>query len=111
MFAAGFLGGANTKGSYKELSQYIIYTHGRFQIKAIDTYNFSPGATYNNEFFNYKPDETGRFMDLMVNYTGNRKFPLELKSLYTYLRSRQRSVQQQEYILQFRLCGLYHLSE
>ena len=46
-FTAGFLGGANTKGSYKELSQYIAYTHGRFQIKAIDTYNFSPGATYN----------------------------------------------------------------
>jgi hypothetical protein len=78
-FTVGFLGGSNTRGSYKELSQYIIYTHGRFQIKAIDTYNFSPGATYNNkEFFNYKPDETGRFIDLMLNYTGDRKFPLEL---------------------------------
>ena len=89
-FTAGFLGGANTKGSYKELSQYIIYTHGRFQIKAIDTYNFSPGATYNNkEFFNYKPDETGRFVDLMVNYTGDRKFPLELSfSTLVYGRDR-----------------------
>ena len=79
-FTVGFLGGSNTRGSYKELSQYIIYTHGRFQIKAIDTYNFSPGATYNNkEFFNYKPDETGRFIDLMLKYTGDRKFPLELR--------------------------------
>ena len=92
MFAAGFLGGANTKGSYKELSQYIAYTHGRFQIKVIDTYNFSPGATYNNnEFFNYKPDETGRFMDLMANYTGNRKFPLEL-SLSTLIYGRDRDL-------------------
>ena len=92
MFAAGFLGGANTKESYKELSQYIAYTHGRFQIKVIDTYNFSPGVTYNNnEFFNYKPDETGRFMDLMVNYTGNRKFPLEL-SLSTLIYGRDRDL-------------------
>ena len=90
-FTVGFLGGSNTRGSYKELSQYIAYTHGRFQIKVIDTYNFSPGATYNNEFFNYKPDETGRFMDLMVNYTGNRKFPLEL-SLSTLIYGRDRDL-------------------
>ena len=97
-------------GSYKELSQYIIYTHGRFQIKAIDTYNFSPGATYNNkEFFNYKPDETGRFIDLMLNYTGDRKISAGVEPLYTCLRSRQGSGQQQEHILQFRICGLYHL--
>lgn len=91
-FTVGFLGGSNTRGSYKELSQYIIYTHGRFQIKAIDTYNFSPGATYNNkEFFNYKPDETGRFIDLMLNYTGDRKFPLEL-SLSTLVYGRDRDL-------------------
>ena len=102
-FTVGFLGGSNTRGSYKELSQYIIYTHGRFQIKAIDTYNFSPGATYNNkEFFNYKPDETGRFIDLMEISAG-------VEPLYTCLRSRQGSGQQQEHILQFRICGLYHL--
>jgi len=91
-FIAGFLGGANNNGTYKELSQYIAYTQGRFQIKAIDTYNFSPGATYNNkEFFNYKPDETGRFIDLMVNYTGDRKFPLEL-SLSTLIYGRDRDL-------------------
>lgn len=91
-FTAGFLGGANTKGSYKELSQYIAYIHGRFQIKAIDTYNFSPGATYNNkEFFNYKPDETGRFIDLMVNYTGDKKLPLDL-TLSTLIYGRDRDL-------------------
>ena len=53
---------------------------------------FSPGATYNNkEFFNYKPDETGRFIDLMLNYTGDRKFPLEL-SLSTLVYGRDRDL-------------------
>lgn len=91
-FTAGFLGGSNTNGSYKELSQYISYTQGRFQVKAIDTYNFSPGATYNNkEFFNYKPDETGRFIDLSVTYSGDKKFPLEL-TLSTLIYGRDRSL-------------------
>lgn len=89
-FSAGFLGGANTKGSYKELSQYVSYTQGGFQLKAIDTYNFSPGATYNNkEFFNYKPSETGRFIDCNLSYHFGEKFPLGISwSTLVYGRDR-----------------------
>ena len=79
-FRVGFWGGMNTSGNYKEFNNYLSYTYQRFNISLWDTYNFSKGATYNNEeFFNYNAKETGRFLDASIAYTWSEKFPLSLK--------------------------------
>lgn len=89
-FRAGIWGGTNTDGSYKEFDYYLSYTWQRFSVAVWDTYNFSPGADYNNkEFFNYKAKETGRFVDATLSYTVSRKFPLFL-SWSTILYGRDR---------------------
>lgn len=76
-FRAGLWGGTNTDGSYKEFNNYLSYTYNRFSVAVWDTYNFSPGADYNNkEFFNYKARETGRFIDATLSYTFSKRFPL-----------------------------------
>lgn len=76
-FRAGLWGGTNTDGRYKEFNNYVSYTCHRFSVAVWDTYNFSPGADYNNEeFFNYKAKETGRFIDATLSYTVGKKFPL-----------------------------------
>ena len=50
----GLWGGTNTQGSYKEFNHYITLRTGGLEFSAMDTYNFSPGATYNNrQYFNY----------------------------------------------------------
>ena len=55
----GLWGGTNTQGSYKEFNHYITLRTGGLEFSAMDTYNFSPGATYNNrQYFNYKAHET-----------------------------------------------------
>ncbi|MFI3283260.1 MAG: hypothetical protein SNG10_07105 [Rikenellaceae bacterium] len=78
-FRFGFWGGANSTGDYKEFNNYINYTHGGFSFTLVDTYNFSENATYNNEeFFNYSPSQTGRFLDATVEYEFGKKFPLSL---------------------------------
>lgn len=78
-FRLGLWGGTNINGSYKEFNYYASYTYKGFSIAFWDTYNFSPGAKYNNkEFFNYKPSETGRFLDAIVSYRFLGKFPLLL---------------------------------
>lgn len=89
-FRAGVWGGTNMNGSYKEFNYYLSYTYHRFSAAVWDTYNFSPGADYNNkEFFNYKAKETGRFLDATVSYTISEKFPLFL-SWSTILHGRDR---------------------
>lgn len=76
-FRAGIWGGMNMNGSYKEFNYYFSYTWQRFSLAVWDTYNFSPGADYNNkEFFNYKAKETGRFIDATASYTVSEKFPV-----------------------------------
>lgn len=78
-FRAGLWGGMNMNGSYKEFDYYVSYSYSGFSISLWDTYNFSPGAEYNNrEIFNYKAKETGRFIDATVAYTISEKFPLTL---------------------------------
>lgn len=89
-FRAGIWGGTNVNGSYKEFDYYLSYTWERFRMAVWDTYNFSPGADYNKkEFFNYKANETGRFVDATLSYTVSRKFPLFL-SWSTILYGRDR---------------------
>lgn len=76
-FRLGLWGGTNTQGSYKEFNTYASYTYKGFSLALWDTYNFSPGATYNNkEFFNYRADQTGRFLDAIASYRFGEKFPL-----------------------------------
>lgn len=89
-FRAGIWGGTNTNGSYKEFNNYLSYICHRFSVALWDTYNFSPGADYNNkEFFNYKAKETGRFVDATLSYTISEKLPLFL-SWSTILYGRDR---------------------
>ncbi len=73
----GFWGGTNAKGEYKEFNYYASYSVGGFSFVLADTYNFSTYATYNNqEFFNYRPSETGRFIDARFKYRFGENFPL-----------------------------------
>lgn len=91
-FRAGIWGGTNINGSYKEFNYYLSYTYRRLGVAVWDTYNFSPGADYNNsEFFNYKARETGRFIDATVSYTLSEKYPLFV-SWSTILYGRDRDV-------------------
>lgn len=87
---AGFWGGTNVNGSYKEFNNYVAFSYRRLGLAVWDTYNFSPGADYNNkEFFNYKAHETGRFIDATLSYTMSEKFPLYLSwSTIVYGRDR-----------------------
>lgn len=76
-YTFGFWNGTNTSGTYKEFNNYGRIAYSGFSFELWDTYNFSPGANYNNtEFFNYKADETGRFLDARLKYKFSGKFPL-----------------------------------
>ncbi len=73
----GFWGGANSVGEYKEFNFYASYSAKGFSFMLADTYNFSTYATYNNEeFFNYHPSQTGRFLDARLKYRFGESFPL-----------------------------------
>ncbi|MFI3318801.1 MAG: hypothetical protein SNH88_06405 [Rikenellaceae bacterium] len=86
----GFWGGINGVGEYKEFDYYIKYSAGKLQMILFDTYNFSTYASYNNEeFFNYSPAETGRFLDATIRYSIGQKHPL-LLSWSTVLFGRDR---------------------
>lgn len=77
--SAGLWGGTNTRGTYKELNHCLRFQTGGFQLQLSDTYNFSPGADYNNhEYFNYKARTTGRFLDCTASYRLSRRWPLQL---------------------------------
>ena len=88
----GLWGGGNTRGTYKEFNHYLSLRAGGFELSVWDTYNFSPGATYNNrQYFNYSARQTGRFLNCTLNYTIPRpSFPL-LLSWSTILFGRDRS--------------------
>ncbi len=75
----GFWGGTNSVGEYKEFNYYASYQLGNFTFALSDTYNFSTYATYNNqEFFNYSPSHTGRFLDASIKYRIGDESPLVL---------------------------------
>jgi len=92
-FTFGVWGGTNTKGSYKEFNHYVSYAVKGFKLALWDTYNFSPGASYNNqEYFNYRAHETGRFLDATLSYDFGPAFPLQF-SWSTILFGRDRDKQ------------------
>lgn len=88
----GLWGGTNTDGSYKEFNHYVTIRGGGFEFCAMDTYNFSPSATYNNhQYFNYSAHQTGRFLNCTLNYRFQEpRFPL-LLSWSTIMFGRDRS--------------------
>ncbi|MFI3303382.1 MAG: hypothetical protein SNF68_02490 [Rikenellaceae bacterium] len=75
----GVWGGVNIYGTYKEFNYYCSYRAGGFKAMLMDTYNFADYATYNNEeFFNYKPSSTGRFLDATLTYRFGENFPVKV---------------------------------
>lgn len=79
LFTLGLWGGTNTQGTYKEFNHHLSFQKGGFKLSLWDTYNFSPGADYNNrEYFNYSAHTTGRFLDATASYRFQAKFPLLL---------------------------------
>lgn len=88
----GLWGGTNTQGTYKEFNHYLSVQAKGLKLSAWDTYNFSPGATYNNrQYFNYKARETGRFLNCTIDYRFQaERFPL-LLSWSTIMFGRDRS--------------------
>ncbi|MDO4497833.1 MAG: hypothetical protein Q4B58_08430 [Bacteroidales bacterium] len=82
-FKFGLWGGTNTSGNYKEFNFFGEVEYGAFKLALWDTYNFSPGADYNNkEFFNYSARTTGRFLDCNLTWDAAQNlqnFPLTLQ--------------------------------
>ena len=69
-FKVGLWRGTNTTGNYKEFNLFGEVKAGGWKLALWDTYNFSPGADYNNrEFFNYSAHTTGRFLDCILSYS------------------------------------------
>lgn len=88
----GLWGGCNSQGSYKEFNHYLSLKNKGWSLSLWDTYNFSPGATYNNhQYWNYSAHSTGRFLDATLAYaSANASFPLTL-SWSTVIFGRDRS--------------------
>ncbi len=78
----GLWGGTNTSGNYKEFDYHASFTAKGFTLAVWDIFNFSPGASYDNQdFFNYNAHTTGRFLDVTASYnfaTVSPKVPLTL---------------------------------
>lgn len=108
----GLWGGTNTQGNYKEFNHYVTLRGAGFEFCAMDTYNFSPGATYNNrQYFNYKAHQTGRFLNCTLNYRFQQpRFPL-LLSWSTIMFGRDRSADNTAEILYVRLRRISRLQE
>lgn len=81
-FKLGLWSGTNTSGNYKEFNFFGEIKAAGWKLAFWDTYNYSPGADYNNtEFFNYSARTTGRFLDCILSYNFAQaapKFPLTL---------------------------------
>lgn len=81
-FKVGLWSGTNISGDYKEFNFFGEIKAGNWKFALWDTYNFSPGADYNNrEFFNYSARSTGRFLDCILTYSFAQAtpcFPLTL---------------------------------
>lgn len=79
IFKFGIWGGMGVNGNFKEIDYYASISKSGFVLAVWDIYNFSPGATYNNrQVFNYKPRETGHFIDVSLAYQFQRTIPLKL---------------------------------
>ena len=108
----GLWGGVNSEGSYKEFNHYLSLKAGGWHLDLWDTYNFSPGATYNNkQYWNYSAHETGRFLDMTVGYRfDKKKIPLALSwSTVVFGRDRNSDNTQQKYsTFVYAECQLYN---
>ena len=96
----GLWGGTNTQGTYKEMNHYLNVKAGGWNLALWDTYNFSPGAAYNNkEYFNYSSHSTGRFLDCTLSYRIQKEaFPLLLSwSTVVFGRDRNSDNTRQKY--------------
>ena len=96
----GLWGGCNSEGSYKEFNHYLNLKAGGWGFALWDTYNFSPGATYNNkEYWNYSAHTTDRFLDATLSYRfQDEKFPLLLSwSTVVFGRDRNSDNTEQKY--------------
>lgn len=95
----GLWGGTNSEGTYKEMNHYLSLSASGFGLALWDTYNFSPGASYNNhEYFNYSARETGRFLDCTLSYRFQGRLPVLLSwSTILFGRDRDASNTQQRY--------------
>ena len=96
----GLWGGCNSEGSYKEFNHYLNLKAGGWGFALWDTYNFSPGASYNNkEYWNYSAHTTGRFLDATLSYLfQDEKFPLLLSwSTVVFGRDRNSDNTEQKY--------------
>lgn len=87
----GVWGGINGQGTYKEFNYFVTYKIKGFKAKLVDTYNFADYATYNHDdFFDYKPSSTGRFLDASIEYRFPESFPIKI-SWATVLFGRDRN--------------------
>ena len=96
----GLWGGTNSEGSYKEFNHYMSLKAGGWHLDLWDTYNFSPGATYNNkQYWNYSAHTTGRFLDATLGYHfNNNTIPLSISwSTVIFGRDRNSDNTQQKY--------------
>lgn len=95
----GLWGGTNSEGTYKEMNHYLALSASGFGLALWDTYNFSPGAAYNNhEYFNYSARETGRFLDCTLSYTLQGRWAARLSwSTILFGRDRDASNTRQRY--------------
>lgn len=96
----GLWGGCNSEGTYKEFNHYLNLKAGEWSFALWDTYNFSPGANYNNhQYWNYSAHSTGRFLDATLAYQFDRqKFPLSVSwSTLVFGRDRSTDNKNQKY--------------
>lgn len=95
----GLWGGTNSEGSYKEFNHYLNLKAGGWGFALWDTYNFSPGANYNNhEYWNYSARTTGRFLDATLSYRFPKSVPLLLSwSTVVFGRDRTSDNKKQKY--------------
>lgn len=77
-FKAGVWGGAIADGSYKEFNPHVSYSNKGFSVEVFDLFNFSPGATYDTNFFNFRRGKSGHLVDVSLTYTVSERFPLTL---------------------------------
>jgi hypothetical protein len=75
-FAAFAWGGLSVDGRYREVSQIISYTTGRFSVTLLDIFNFS--GQDNADYFNFRADETIHITDLSLAYDFTEVIPLNL---------------------------------
>ncbi len=109
----GLWGGCNSEGSYKEFNHYLNLKAGGWGFALWDTYNFSPGATYNNkEYWNYSAHTTGPIPRCYIKLpVSGREVSTAPELVNGSLRTRPQQRQYRAEIFHLRLCGIPYLPE